>query len=309
MESGTYTVLVTPFCENNGITEIDYKSLYRWINMQYRSGIKNLVLHGTTSECPTLTNMEKIMICDRIAFDLPSDYGWFNIYVGVGGNDTQECINFAKEIEHSCKGIMVTVPYYNKPPQRGIFAHFKAIADSVPKLPVIMYNVPGRTGLNMEPETMIEIIKACPNVIALKEANGDMKHCEKFVNLLKTTDRVLGDNFKLFSGDDMNIVEHCKLGASGVISVASNIIPKQINEIVKYCANKDYDKAQELLDIVSDFVKYLFVETNPIPIKEIMFLTKIYSTNILRLPLVSMDKDKSEILFKMHNKLIEELAK
>lgn len=306
MESGTYTVLVTPFCNENGETVVDYKSIMKWLEINnFRYG--NLVLHGTTSECPTLSRTEKLNICSYFAFSLPSDYR-INIYVGVGGNDTQECIDFAKEIEHTCKGIMVTVPYYNKPPQRGIYAHFKAIADSVPKLKVIMYNVPGRTGLNMDPETMIEIINSCPNVVALKEANGDMEHCKKFINLLKTkTNRILGDTFKLFSGDDMNIVEHCKLGASGVISVASNIIPRQIKEIVHHCENKNYDKAQEVLDTVSDFVKYLFVETNPIPIKEIMYLTNIYSTNILRLPLVSMDSEKSKILYEKYNCLINTL--
>lgn len=333
MKPGTYTVLVTPFrknnnndefsesnviskqinnivknCINNNNTEeIDYDSINRWMHMQYKYQIKNLVLHGTTSECPTVTEHEKIAICkhvnnvNNVIFNK-----WFDIYVGVGGNNTNECIIFANKIKNFCNGIMVTVPYYNKPPQRGIAAHFKTIANSIPETNVIMYNVPGRSGINMEPETMIEIINSCSNVVALKEANGDLKHCEQFVKLLKTkTNRILGHTFKLFSGDDINIVEHCKLGASGVISVASNIIPEQINNIVKYCIDNKYEKAQMLLGNAEDFIKYLFVETNPIPIKEIMYLTKIYSTNIIRLPLVTMDSEKSKNLNILYEQFLQ----
>lgn len=305
MESGTYTVLVTPFLKENDTNNkhtIDHESINKWLHMQHHFRIKNLVLHGTTSECPTISDDEKIEICQYIDYVNEAEFmNYFNIYVGVGGNCTQNCIDFTKKIKQYCKGIMITVPYYNKPPQRGIALHYKTIANTFPELPVIMYNVPSRSGINMEPETMIDIINSCKNVIALKEANGDMKHCEKFVNLLKSTDRILGDTFKLLSGDDANIVEHSKLGATGVISVASNIIPKQISEIVKLCLDKKFDLAEQQLIMLKDFIAYLFIETNPIPIKEIMHLTKIYSTNILRLPLVPMDSEKSKILLEKYN--------
>lgn len=301
MESGTYTVLATPFIN----TIIDYNSIEKWMHMQMHFRIKNLVLHGTTSECPTVTDYEKIEICKYIYNTNNTQFdNYFNIYIGVGGNCTQDCIDFTKKIEQYCKGIMVTVPYYNKPPQRGIALHYKTIASAFPKLLIIMYNVPSRTGLNMEPETMIDIINSCKNIVALKEANGDIKHCEKFVNLLKSTDRILGDTFKLLSGDDANIVEHCKLGASGVISVASNIIPRQISEIVNLCLDKKFNSAEQQLIMLKDFIAYLFIETNPIPIKEIMYLTKIYSTNELRLPLVSMDSKKSTVLLEKYEILM-----
>jgi len=307
MEHGTYTVLVTPFL-NDEKTSIDFNSIRKWMHMQMHFRIKNLVLHGTTSECPTISDAVKFDICQYVDYMNGVEFNnYFNIYVGVGGNCTNDCIEFAKKIKIYCKGIMVTVPYYNKPPQRGIAQHYITIANALPETQVIMYNVPGRTGINMEPETIINIINSCKNVVALKEANGDLKHCEKFVELLKTTNRELGKTFLLLSGDDINIVEHCKLGASGVISVASNIIPRAISEIVKLCLNNQFDKAQEKLDLISDFVKYLFVETNPIPIKEIMYLTKIYSTNILRLPLVPMDVDKSKILLEKYEILMHQL--
>ena len=303
-EPGTYTVLVTPFIIKNKKNIIDYTSILKWMNIQFHFRIKNLVLHGTTSECPTVTENEKIEICEYINnMNLTEFKNYFNIYIGVGGNCTQDCIEFANKIKKYCKGIMITVPYYSKPPQRGISAHFKTIANEFLDMQVIMYNVPGRSAVNMEPETMIDIINCCENVVALKEANGDLNHFKKFIELFKTTNRTLGMTFTVLSGDDINIVEHCKLGASGVISVASNIIPKQIKQIVDLCLKQKFTEADDILSQNKEFIKYLFVETNPIPIKEIMYLTNMYSTNILRLPLVSMDTEKSKILYDMYNQL------
>jgi 4-hydroxy-tetrahydrodipicolinate synthase len=303
-ESGTYTVLVTPFIIKNGKNEIDYDSILKWMHVQFHFRIKNLVLHGTTSECPTVTENEKIEICIYVSRMNSAEFkDYFNIYVGIGGNCTQDCIDFANKIKKYCKGIMITVPYYSKPPQRGISAHFKTIANEFSELPVIMYNVPSRSAINMEPETMIDIINSCENVVALKEANGDLNHFKKFIELFKTTNRTLGVTFTVLSGDDINIVEHCKLGASGVISVASNIIPKQIKQIVELCLSQKFTEADIVLSQNKEFIKYLFVETNPIPIKEIMYLTNMYSTNILRLPLVSMETEKSKNLHNMYNQL------
>jgi 4-hydroxy-tetrahydrodipicolinate synthase len=295
--NGVYTVLVTPFTNEN---TIDFDSIRNWLDQQYddgRSGnIAGLVLLGTTSESPVLTTQEKLDIVKYVyEYNLMQQNKKF-LVIGVGGNFTQEVVEFTEQIKEYTDGIMVTVPYYNKPPQRGIAAHFKFIANKFPELPIMMYNVPGRTCVNMEPETMIDVINTCPNIVALKEANGDIKATEKLVDLLKNSNRVLGNTFKIFSGDDINVVKHCALGASGVISVASNIIPRQISNVVALSLSKCFDDADNELAKLTEFIKYLFVETNPIPIKEIMYNTNIYKTNNMRLPLVTMDKEKSKVL-------------
>lgn len=300
---GVYTVLVTPFTDDD---TIDYNSIEKWLDMQYdvQSNIVGLVLLGTTSESPTLTNCEKVEIVKYVHTYNSNKQNKKKLIIGVGGNFTKEVVEFTEQIEKYADGIMVTVPHYNKPPQRGIAEHFKFIANKFPTVPIMMYNVPGRTCVNMEPETMIDIIMSCSNVVALKEANGNLKTTAKFIELItKSSNRVLGSSFKIFSGDDANIVHHCKMGASGVISIASNIIPQQISDIVSLCLSSQFDLATKKLEKIIGFIGYLFVETNPIPIKEIMYLSHIYKTNNMRLPLVKMDKEKSEILHEMYSNL------
>jgi 4-hydroxy-tetrahydrodipicolinate synthase len=298
--NGVYTVLVTPFTKSNNI---DFDSIANWLDIQYdvkKSGnIVGLVLLGTTSEAPTLKTSEKISICEFVHNYNCGKENPKKIIIGVGGNFTEEVIEFTYKIKDYADGIMVTVPYYNKPPQRGIEAHFKTIAKSFPELPIMMYNVPGRTGINMEAETIIKIIESCKNIVAVKEANGDINSTKKLVELLTNSSRNLGETFKIFSGDDINVLTHCMMGASGVISVASNIIPKHITDIVDNCMFGKYDEASKNLENISDFVKYLFVEANPIPIKEIMHKSGMYETNIMRLPLVQMDSEKSKVLSRM----------
>jgi 4-hydroxy-tetrahydrodipicolinate synthase len=294
--NGTYTVLVTPFTDNN---KVDFESIANWLIFQNKyENIVGLVLLGTTSETSTLSYSEKIEIIKfvhnyNIIQDKPKQ-----IIAGVGGNNTMEVIEFANEIKLFVDGLMVTVPYYNKPPQRGIIAHFKIISDTFLNLPIMMYNVPSRAGINMDPETMIELINICPNIVGLKETNQD--NINNFINLLKKSNRTLGIDFKLFSGDDANIITYCKLGASGVISVASNIIPKKITDIVSLCIENKYENVDLYLENICEFINYLFIESNPIPIKEIMYYAKIYNTNHMRLPLVQMDKSLSKELINLY---------
>lgn len=298
---GTYTVLVTPFTADN---KVDYDSINNWLKMQYQNkDIVGLILLGTTSESPTLKLYEKFDVIKHVSnFNKSIDNeNKKMIIAGVGGNDTLDVIEFTKEIKQFVSGIMVTVPHYNKPPQRGIFEHFKLIANSFQDLPVMMYNVPGRAGVNMEPETMIQIIKSCSNIVGLKETNINNLH--NFYNLCINNDIKIGKEFKLFSGDDVNIVDYCRLSASGVISVAANIIPDKITNIVLLCLEKKFDNAEIELNDVLRFLEYLFVESNPIPIKDIMFRTGIYKNNKMRLPLVEMDKSKSDILYQYHSQL------
>lgn len=292
--NGIYTVLVTPFTDDD---KVDYVSMVRWLEIQMQhSGIVGLILLGTTSESPTLSHNEKVEIIKFVSDYNKQQLNPKQIVVGVGGNYTKEVINFTHEIERYVHAIMVTVPHYNKPPQRGIVAHFQLVANTFANLPIMMYNVPGRAGVNMDPETMIEVINSCPNVVGLKETNPE--NVPKFVDLLQNTTRRLGDTFKLYSGDDVNVIDYCKQGASGVISVASNIIPGQISDVVSLCLGGKYDLAGSHLSRLEEFIKYLFVEANPIPIKEIMCYMEIYNTNHMRLPLVTMDPKKSQVLHK-----------
>jgi 4-hydroxy-tetrahydrodipicolinate synthase len=299
--SGTYTVLVTPFTEDN---KVDYSSINNWLKMQYQNDkIVGLILLGTTSESPTLRTNEKKEIINFVSEYNKSVDNKKVIIAGVGGNDTLDVIEFTNDIKECVNGIMVTVPHYNKPPQRGIVEHFKLIANHFQELPIMMYNVPSRAGVNMEPETIVKIIQSCPNVVGLKETN--LNNVPNFVNLIENTDIKLGQSFKLFSGDDINTVEYCKFGASGVISVASNVIPNKITSVVSLCLNEELYLAENELSRISDFLKYLFVESNPIPVKDIMCRTNIYKNNLMRLPLVSLEKEKSDILFQIYNDLTQ----
>lgn len=297
--SGTYTVLVTPFTEDN---KIDYQSITNWLEIQYQNNnIVGLILLGTTSESPTLKTNEKKEIINFVFEYNNSVNNKKTIIAGVGGNDTLDVIDFTNEIKNLVNGIMVTVPHYNKPPQRGIYEHFKLIANSFKELPIMMYNVPGRAGVNMEPETIVKIIQLCKNIVGLKETN--LNNVQDFVNLINQTDIKLGQSFKLFSGDDINIVDYCKYGASGVISVASNIIPSEITSIVSLCLNNNFNSAENELYKIVNFLKYLFVESNPIPIKDIMYRMHIYKNNFMRLPMIVLESDKSNILYQLYKEL------
>lgn len=298
LPDGIYTVLVTPFTVDN---QIDYISITKWlIEQEKQKGISGLVLMGTTSESPTLSNEEKINIIKYISKQNKTAVYPKKIIAGVGGNWTENVIEFTTQILDYVDGIMVTVPHYNKPPQRGIVSHFQRVGNHFPSTPIIMYNVPGRAGVNMTPESMIEVIKSCPNVIGLKETN--LKNAPELYALLKKEGFESG-RFKLFAGDDANIIEYSLLGATGLISVASNIIPKQMCDVMSLCNEQRYDFAKSYLSNHKEFLDQLFIESNPIPIKDIMFRTGLYTTNLMRLPLVPFDSNESETLWDLYNKL------
>ncbi len=311
--NGVYTVLVTPFANDNSI---DYESIDNWLRQQYKNKVVGLVLLGTTSESPTLTRDEKIAIVKHVhKFNQgmpnnPSDCEGTPgckkmIIVGIGGNDTAEVIEFGGLVEDYADAFMVTVPHYNKPPQRGIFLHFQMISKCFPEMPIMMYNIPGRTGVNMEPNTMIDVIRCCPNIKALKDAGGDLEKTYFLVDELERLGITVSEDFKIFSGDDIDAPTLItKADASGVISVASNIIPYDVCEYINDLLNHRSKEAETKFDRCIDFIKYLFVETNPIPIKEVMNYAGTYETNHMRLPLVSMTHDKAVILHKLYDSLV-----
>lgn len=302
--NGVYTVLVTPFTNNNCI---DYNSIDNWLRQQYKNKIAGLVLLGTTSESPTLAQDEKIAIVKHV-YEFNQQIPIENkkmIVVGIGGNDTAATIEFGGYVEDYADAFMVTVPHYNKPPQRGISMHFQMISKCFPEMPIMMYNIPSRAGVNMEPETMIDVIKCCPNIKALKDAGGNLEKTYVLCDRLKRLGITVGKDFKIFSGDDIDAPTLIrKANASGVISVASNIIPYDVCEYINDILNTNLHKATIRFDRCVEFIKYLFVETNPIPIKEIMNYAGIYETNNMRLPLVTMNNNEALILHNLYENLI-----
>jgi 4-hydroxy-tetrahydrodipicolinate synthase len=302
--NGAYTVLATPF--NNDDT-IDKISLNRLLKSQYASQITGLVLLGTTSESPTLTFEESVDIVKYVHEYNQHQLCKKFIVVGVGGNCTRNVLKMAAAVVNYCDAFMVTVPNYNRPQQRGVVDLYQQVYRNFPHKPVMIYNIPGRTSLDMEPESMIEVLKTCPSVTALKEASGNYTNVEKLINLIESGNvRDLDRSFKLFSGDDANVVKLCRdYRGKGVISVASNVMPHCITYMVNECLRGYFDTADKMLLSNIGFIKYLFVESNPVPIKEILYRIQVFDTNRVRRPLMEMnDVNKVNMLKDLYKKMI-----
>ena len=223
MFHGVFTALVTPFL--NG--KIDFTSLEKLIDKQLSSGIDGFVICGTTGENPTLGETEQFEILDFVSKKVENRVP---VIFGSGSHCTKKTILLSqKACQYSIKALLVVVPYYNNPPQEGLLAHFKKVADNVEK-PILLYNVPSRTGIALEPETIIELSNH-PNIVGIKEADPNLNH------FLKYKDSVC--NFALLSGDDKTCVEFCLLGGQGVISVCSHLIPSQMANWIKRARNQD----------------------------------------------------------------------
>jgi 4-hydroxy-tetrahydrodipicolinate synthase len=305
---GVYTVVLTPFTSSD---TVDFTSLSKTLDMQYESDVNGLVLLGTTSEAPTLEHDEKLEIVKFVhAYNegvTPSKRKF--IVVGTGGNVTKHVVSFSKEVEAYCDALMVTVPNYNKPQQRGVVDLFQQVSKAVPTRPIMMYNIPGRTSLDMTPESMATVLNTCPNVVALKEASGNYENVSRLVDLVNTkTDRDLKSTFKLFSGDDVNCVRLCKdYQGRGVISVASNAVPHQISRLITACNAGKFDEATKLLSKYSEFLKYLFVESNPVPVKNVLHQAGVFESDRVRRPLMELDDtDKVHRLYELYNSVMED---
>lgn len=278
---GAFTALATPF-RNDSIDEEAYRKLIEW---QIEQGIDGLVPCGTTGESATLSHAEHkrvISICvDQVKGRVP-------VLAGAGSNNTREAIEltgFAKDAK--ADGALLITPYYNKPTQEGLVAHFKAIAAEV-SLPFVVYNVPGRTATNLLPETLAEIRRAIPSVVGVKEATGDLTQISKILELC-------GRDFSVLSGDDFTVLPTLAIGGVGVISVVSNIVPAKMAGLVKAFNSGDMGKAQDLHFEMAPLCRAMFMRTNPIPVKTALhFMGKIELE--LRLPLLRMDaKLESEL--------------
>ena len=284
IEHGIYSVLMTPFNNDYGI---DFNSYDKLLQKIYESNITGVVALGTTSEAPTLSLNEKIIL---VKYLWKKFNGNKKVVVGIGGNNTYETLNFALKIKDYCDYMMITVPNYNKPSQKGIQKHFEFVCnhEQLKNKPFVLYNVPSRCGVNLEPITISEVYNSCENVCAVKEASGSL---EQALNIRSLCD------IQIFSGDDSLTVPIMSIGGCGVISVIANILPNVINEIYNDCVKSNYSSASREYVKLHKLVKTLFIESNPVPGKELLKLVNIFSNSTPRLPLVKMSNKNKEILF------------
>ena len=254
---GVYTALITPFTD---IGTVDYQALERIVNAQIEAGIDGLVPCGTTGESPTLSHEEHDRV---IAQTVKYAAGRVPVIAGTGSNATTEAIRLSQHAEDSgADAVLLVNPYYNKPTQKGLYLHFKAIADSV-KIPCILYNIKGRTGVNLETETLSRLEKDCGNIMAVKEASGSLEQMKEVIGST-------GDGFSVLSGDDNLALELIRLGGDGVISVASNLFPEEMVRMSHAALEGRWDEAERLGEWFAPFFSACFIETNPIPIKTAM---------------------------------------
>lgn len=283
--TGTYTALVTPFTRDN---KIDEEAFAKLIKAQIKGGVDGVVPVGTTGESPTLGMEEHIRVI-RMAVEL-SD-GKLKVMAGVGANCTNEAVELTQAADEAgADGLLHVAPYYNKPSQDGLFQHFHAVA-RITRRPVILYSIPSRCGIEIEVETIDRLAHDSVNIVGIKEAGG-------------TPDRVsqirsrMGKNFYILSGDDAMTLPFMSVGAHGVVSVASNIIPKEISHMVRAFAMGKPDVALKLHSKYYEFFKALFIETNPVPTKAALALKGLMRENV-RLPLVSISSGNRKQLQKV----------
>ena len=275
---GSITALVTPMNEKGNL---DYDSLEKLINYQINSGISGLVAVGTTGESATIDFKDHIKL---IEFFVKINKGRVHIIAGTGANSTEEALHLTKEAKNAgADAALLVSPYYNKPPQEGIYYHHMKIADEV-EIPQILYNVPSRTASFIEPETVLRL-SSHKNIIGIKDATGDMKNHSEVLKLCK--EEIENNNYLLYSGDDFSSLEFLKNGGHGTISVTSNIVPDIVSEICKV-VDTNYSKAKELDDSLEVLNKNLFCESNPIPVKWALYKMGIIKRGI-RLPLIELN--------------------
>lgn len=273
---GTGTALITPF---NADYSIDFKSLGKIIDHQIKNGVDYLVVLGTTGESVTLDKYEKEKV---ISFIKDRVKGRVPIVVGIGGNNTTEVVQTILGTDlRGVDAILSVSPYYNKPNQEGLYKHFSEVAKASP-IPVILYNVPGRTGSNLLPETALRIAKDHKNVIGIKEASGNMDQIMTILNHRKK-------GFLVISGDDSITLPLIACGADGVISVLSNAFPKKYSEMVRMCMDGKWDRARKLHYELLDLIPLLFAEGSPSGVKCLMEMQRL-CTNQVRMPLAQVSQ-------------------
>lgn len=277
---GCGTALVTPFTEDG----VDFDTLKKLIDFQIQQGADALIILGTTGESSTMTLEEKKQV---VKFAIDNVHKQIPVIIGAGGNNTKAVIEFSKYAEEiGADGLLLVTPYYNKTTQNGLIMHYTEIAKNT-SLPIILYNVPSRTGLNIEPKTCLELSKIT-NIVAIKEASGNISQIAKIASLC-------GDNLHIYSGNDDQTLPILSLGGIGVISVLSNIAPKFVHNMVFDYLSGNYTLAKDSQIKSISLIDSLFCETNPIPIKSALSMMD-YDSMRVRLPLVTMSLEKQKIL-------------
>lgn len=267
---GSAVAIVTPFFEGGGV---DYETFARLIDFHLENHTDALVVAGTTGEASTMTDEEQ---ADLVRFAVERVNKRVPVIAGAGSNDTRHGINLSIMCQEAgADALLQVTPYYNKTSQRGLIKHFEAIANAV-DIPIILYNVPGRTGMTIAPETVLELSKL-PNVIGLKDATGDLGYTCKVRSLV-------GNDFDIYSGNDDVVVPLLSLGGSGVISVWANVCPQAVHDMCEAFFNGDTARAAEIQVRHKAFIDALFMEPNPIPVKEAMNMVGL-NTGEIRLPL------------------------
>ncbi len=287
--TGTYSALITPFLENGNI---DFISLEKIIEHQIINGISGIVVGGSTGENFSLTIDEKRELYSK---SIQIANKRCKVIVGTGSNDTLTSCNMSKmALELGADAALLVAPYYNKPSQHGLYSHYKLIADEVKELPLIIYNVPGRTAVNILPSTVKKLSNDCPNIVAVKEASGDL---DQMMEIMKNS----SPEFGLLSGDDSLTLPIILMGGKGVISVISNYIPKEFSEMVNLALEGNYSKAKDIHYKFLELMNLNFIESNPTPVKYIMHRLG-FCNEVYRMPLMPI---KNESKIEIDNELLK----
>lgn len=274
--------MVTPFDEN---LDLDFDRAQKLADRLVRGGSDSLIINGTTGESPTVFYPQKMELFRAV---VEAVGGRVPVIANVGDNCTADTVKFADDVEKTgVDGFMCVVPYYNKPPQEGLYRHFTTIARSV-DLPIILYNIPGRCVINMTAETTLRIARDCDNVIAIKEASGKMDQIERIIEEAPS-------GFAVYSGDDSATYEIMKAGGAGVITTIGNVAPERMKEIVELCADGKFEEALKAHEALLPLMDGLFETSNPILVKEALKLCG-FPVGGVRLPLVDATKEQSERL-------------
>lgn len=278
---GVYTALITPFSEG----KVDYASLEKLVLWQMDQGVHGFVVHGTTGESPTINLEEKEKV---FAFVKKVTQGQIPLIMGTGTNSTEETISLTRSAQKwGADAALVVVPYYNKPPQRGLVSHFKSVAEST-ELPVILYNVPGRTITALSTESVEELSKV-KNIVGIKEASGN-------IDTLKEMKAKTREGFVYLCGDDAAYVDFLKTGGHGVISVTSHLFPKVMRKCWDLAQEKKWSEAKDIFVPMEKLTQLLFCEANPIPVKKGLKFLNVIKSAELRLPLVELSENYSHQL-------------
>jgi 4-hydroxy-tetrahydrodipicolinate synthase len=280
--TGTYTAIVTPF--RGGAVAFD--ELRKFVNFQIRGGVSGLVPVGTTGESPTVNNEEHL---DTIRCTIDAARGRVPVIAGTGSNCTREAIDMTKAADEAgADGFLLVAPYYNRPTQEGLFRHFAAIADVTEK-PIVLYSIPGRCGVEISIKVIERLRARYPHVAHIKEAGGSVDRVDQILT-------ALGKDMTVLSGDDSLTLPFMAVGAKGVISVASNLYPREISRLVAHALAHDYPKARALHRRLYPVLKALFIESNPVPVKFALAEAGIIGSEEVRLPLSPLSEDSRKAL-------------